>query len=375
MDAFHLMIGERIALARKERGLRQEELSDRLGFNDRQILSNIESGKRRVTSEELVQLMGLLGKPLEYFTDPTLVVGEGIMSWRADAESAEMEPFESWALGIVGTHRQLRKQLQDKTSPLRMFLPLDRNSTFEAAAKAGEDLVTLWGIAPVPAEYLQEKIENELDVLVLAVDAPDAVSGGAINVSESAAIFINRKHGRGRRNFTLAHELFHVLTWHTMPPNKIDPEPKNEGGKRPRAELLADNFAAAVLMPFSILADKLQEWRNTTALPSRQTAAQSPPKTWFRQTAEFFQVSIAALKYRLMNAKLVLKEALDGQDLDAHEETSPCLPFGRLLLDRLNRGIDSGFISARRAASLLKTSLDNLGAMICSHGLEPAFSL
>ena len=49
------------------------------GFNDRQTVSAIETGLRRVTAEELVLAVERLGAPLEYFTDPFLLVGEGAL--------------------------------------------------------------------------------------------------------------------------------------------------------------------------------------------------------------------------------------------------------------------------------------------------------
>ena len=218
MQHFQHMVGERIARARKDARLTQEQLSERLGFKDRQIISYIESGRRKVSSEELIGLMQIFGKTLDFFTDPTLVVGDNIMSWRAQEGSSAIDPFESWALQLVGAHRQLTAQLKEPISPLRLFLPLKGSSTFEAATAAAENLLRAWQIASAPAPQLQPKIESELHVLVVPVDAPDYISGGAVNLPDGATIFLNRHHSRGRRHFTLAHELFHLLTWDTMPP-------------------------------------------------------------------------------------------------------------------------------------------------------------
>ena len=43
----------------------------------RQTVSAIETGERRISAEELLTAVQKLGKPLEYFTDPFLLVGEG----------------------------------------------------------------------------------------------------------------------------------------------------------------------------------------------------------------------------------------------------------------------------------------------------------
>ena len=51
---FALMVGSRVRVARKESGLTQKMLSDELGFKDRQILANIEAGKRKVSTEAMI---------------------------------------------------------------------------------------------------------------------------------------------------------------------------------------------------------------------------------------------------------------------------------------------------------------------------------
>jgi transcriptional regulator with XRE-family HTH domain len=92
--SFHVMVGQRIKAARKALGMTQQDLSQQIGFKDRQILSNIESGLRKLSSSELLTLMKALKKDLEYFTDPLRLVGEGAFCWRAEAEAGVLDAFE-----------------------------------------------------------------------------------------------------------------------------------------------------------------------------------------------------------------------------------------------------------------------------------------
>ena len=78
------LIGRRIKALREERGLSQESVANLFRFKDRQTVSAIETGARRVTAEELLLAVERLGAPLEYFTDPFLLAGEGRFSWRQD---------------------------------------------------------------------------------------------------------------------------------------------------------------------------------------------------------------------------------------------------------------------------------------------------
>jgi len=52
-------------------------------------LSAIETGERRVTAEELLRAVELFAVPLETFTDPFLLLGEGQFSWRQTGVAGE----------------------------------------------------------------------------------------------------------------------------------------------------------------------------------------------------------------------------------------------------------------------------------------------
>ena len=58
-------------------------------------------------------------------------------------------------------------------------------------------------------------------------------------------ILVNRREPTGRRNFDLAHELFHLLTWDSMPPDRVEPT-EVPGMKGNRVERLAENCVARV---------------------------------------------------------------------------------------------------------------------------------
>ena len=98
-------IGWRIKALREERGLSQERLAEIFGFNDRQTVSAIETGARRVTAEELLLAVERLDAPLEYFTDPFLLAGEGRFSWRqTGVDTDRLEACEQNAPGAGSPH-------------------------------------------------------------------------------------------------------------------------------------------------------------------------------------------------------------------------------------------------------------------------------
>ena len=86
------LIGYRVKAAREAKGWTQDQLTQGLGLNDRQTVSDIENGKRALKPEEMLTLSDLLDRDLEFFIDPFAVAGEAQFSWRAAPEVPEDRP-------------------------------------------------------------------------------------------------------------------------------------------------------------------------------------------------------------------------------------------------------------------------------------------
>ena len=278
------LIGRRLKALREERKLSQDDLARLFGFKDRQTVSAIETGERRVSAEELLIAIQKLGASLDDFTNPFLLVGEGKFSWRQSNVALErLNAFERVAGRWVAANRALAPEVGRPAPNLRQALKLTSKSSFEEAMAAGERFAADFELGAVSAERLAEVMERRLGVLVLLVDALDGISGAACRLPDLDAVLINRHEVIGRRHFDLAHELFHILTWDTMPPDHV--EDASERSKI-RVEQLANNFASAVLMPTAVL-DRI-----------------GPPKAdliqWLNDNAEALQVTATALKWRLV---------------------------------------------------------------------------
>jgi transcriptional regulator with XRE-family HTH domain len=245
------LIGARIKALREERDLSQDDLARIFGFRDRQTVSAIENGERRLSAEELLIAVEELGAPLDYFTNPFLLVGEGRFSWRqSNVEPQRLASFERSAGRWIAAHKVLAPRVGRPAPNLRQALKLTSKSSFEDAMAAGERFAADFNLAPVPAENLAVTMERDLGILVLMVDAIDGVSGAACRLPELDAVLISRRETSGRRNFDLAHELFHILTWDVMPPDHVEDSGEQS---RIRVEQLANNFASALLMPAAVL--------------------------------------------------------------------------------------------------------------------------
>jgi Zn-dependent peptidase ImmA (M78 family)/DNA-binding XRE family transcriptional regulator len=360
------LIGTRIKALREERKLSQDDLARLFGFKDRQTVSAIETGERRVSAEELLVAVEKLGASIDYFTNPFLLVGEGKFSWRQSNVALErLNAFERVAGRWVAANRTLAAQVGKPASYLRQALKLTSKSSFEEAMAAGERFAADFELGSVPAERLAEIMERRIGILVLMVDAIEGISGAACRLPDLDAVIINRHEVAGRRHFDLAHELFHILTWDMMPPEHVEDAAERS---KIRVEQLANNFASAVLMPTSVL--------------DRCSPVQDEIVSWLNDTAEALQVTATALKWRLValgrldagRANGIPDAALRNNGRDVAGREPPPL-YSKAFMEVIALAIDEGHMSARRAADLLDMTIEDLANLCATHGVEVAFDL
>ncbi len=366
-----IRIGLRLKVARERSGLTQQQLADVLDLRHRQTVASIESGERRLSASELIRVMQVLGVDLDYFTDPFRLVGEGQFSFRTSAgvEPQVLDRFERRAGRWIAMHRELSREQGYPPRWLGYKLHLSPDSSFEDAQAAGEAAVAAWKLGPRPAERLRSVMEDRLLVLVLHVDMPPGVSGAASRVPGLNCALVNRQESAGRRNFDLAHELFHLLTWDALPPERTTVINRRGRGKQWRVEKLAENFAAAVLMPAAALKPAWDSEADAGDMHDR-----------INKVASQFRVSSQACKWRLFNLDLLSKSELDGIDdwrlsrngnarCGDRERPLFCASF----VERLSVALDGGRLSVKRAAALLGVSVTLLAEILRAYGHETYF--
>lgn len=359
--------------ALRERGnLTQEALAQALGFKDRQTLSQIELGERKLSSEEMVRAANVFGVAIDYFTDPFELAGEGKFSWRqSSADVQALNVFEQKAGRWIAAFRHLSRLRGHSIHSSLRRVALSTRSSFEDAVAEGEAIGATLNLGEVPSMRLADAVQHELDTVVLYVDAIKGVSGAACQLDQLNAVLINRREHAARRAYDLAHELFHLLTWHTMPPKHVESDQPVDRDEK-RVEQLADNFAAGLLMPAKTI---------SALVASSPPPAGAALPTWIRESAGKLGVSGSALKWRLVNAKVLKRsvaEAIADDAIRANgDRSADRMPerFSKQFVEVLSWGIDEGYVSARRAAMLLETSVDDLGDLFAEHGLPAPFDL
>jgi len=368
------LISRRLKYVREKRGLTQAQLSEKLGFKDRQTLAAIEAGQRKILAEELVRAAQALGEDLDYFMDSFRLDGEGRFSWRAmDASPNLLEKFEEQAGRWIATYLRLGESKGAKTTRLQPTLGLNERSTFENAITDAEALAAEWNLGDIPALRLEEAIRKNLNALVLNVDARSGISGAACQVPGLNVILINRNEGEGRRHFDLAHECFHLLTWEQMPPEHTEAieESYRGKGKHKRIEQLANNFAAALLIPRRVLE------------PLWRARGDQNINEWLNKTASKFLVTAKALRWRVNNLKWLSKadeaaiqeDRLTANGRPSREQRIKPRLFSREFVRRLHAALSEGDLSVRRVASLLEMTIEDLAELFKAYELLVPFDL
>jgi len=350
-------IARRLKWYREDRGRTQEQLATAMGFKDRQTLTAIEAGERRIAPDELAAAAEALDLDIDALLDPFRLVGEGDFNFRVEpgADQADIESFAERAGKWIATYRELALRSGLAPKLLSQRLELREDSTFEQAQAAAEALWQRWELGEVPADRLEDAITRHLDVLVLYVDAPRGISGAASQLPGLQTIIVNRRESAGRRMYDLAHELFHILTWDAMPPKRVEPyEVKTSKGNR--VEQLANNFAAALLMPTPIMKHRWEK------------RGEGDFEAWVMFTANALRVSAKALQWRLVALKLISKAAI--VELMSDVASFDVLPrlFSAVFVERVHEAVEAGLLSLRKAASLLDLSLSAFAEVCRSYG-------
>lgn len=132
---------------------------------------------------------------------------------------------------------------------------------------------------------------QKLNVGVESMEAEDAVSGVFISNNGVNKIGYNSQHHENRQRFTVAHELGHFVLHCEEAALFVDKEVKmyrdSYPTKEEKKEKEANAFAAALLMPKTLVLEKIEE------------LGVSEPDKMVTLLASTFKVSQIAMTYRL----------------------------------------------------------------------------
>ena len=289
------VLEKRIMAARRAVGFSISEAAQKLGFKNYQTLSAIEKGARKINAHELIMIARLYGRSLDYFLESD-VAPDPVPLWRKTAET-DANRVQRQFLSFLEKYTNLEHLLGLKRKWKDIQKNYDRDDFsvdgFERADKLGAEIHNFLDLGSRPSSNLLYVLENKLRFKILHIPLGDGVSGASIvDNTLGVGILINANDAPWRRNFDLAHELFHVTTWNVFSPEEI-----GNGTKKTRPEQYADIFASSLLLPEAHLLDTLKETITDNEVRIIDII----------EVAKDFGVSTEAVLWRLVNLKILKK--------------------------------------------------------------------
>jgi Zn-dependent peptidase ImmA (M78 family)/transcriptional regulator with XRE-family HTH domain len=296
---------ERLKCAREQAGLTQEKTAAETGIGISSI-SEFESGKREPRFHQLSLLAGAYKRDLSFFLSDEPIEREPVVLWRQMPENSK--EMEGRFIKLCRQYRNLEVWCAEAGTA---SLPVDHgepgrygyNDAKDLAARIRKELE----LGEQPGSELLRVLEERCGVKVFHESfRPTGPAASTKDAGFGYAILLNSLNVRWRRNFDLAHELFHLLTWDIFHSD----ESQNSLIATGDEEKFATCFARHLLMPIDAL---------RAALKIRAHDKKVRPEHLF-DIARLFDVSIEALLWQIvLEYKLKLSEEEIRQFADRAE--------------------------------------------------------
>lgn len=275
-------LADRLKYARERAGLTQTLVCERSSIGE-SSLSDFERGKREPALAQLATLAVIYGRPVAFFLSPGPLPVE-VVRWRKKPEQAETievrflrlceqyQNLESWCAASVATALPVAEAPSS---------PFARREAEALAIRVRREM----GLGDFPGPALLHVLEEQCGLKVFHLPfEPTGTAASTKSPGFGGAVLLNEKNPKWRRNFDLAHELFHLLTWDFAPVAGNATSLWSESDEK-----LADWFAACLLMP----TDAVRQ-----AVSGRIRGGKVPVDALF-EMARQFDVSVEALIWRI----------------------------------------------------------------------------
>ncbi len=363
MDNRRQLLGGRIRDARVRLSLTQDTLAREAGFSSAQIISQIEKGERDLKALELFNVAKALFLDVsQLITDelepPTPVLWRESPSDNKELIEAEfLKRCRQYALVERLCNCSAERSLPAQRLRLKTMKYSDANAL-------GERTWAQLELGNRPACGLTSLLEDAFGVKIWYKNLGEDGSAASTIGTFGPAMLINSQEAPWRRNFSIGHELFHLITWESTSAG---------GAPDERVEKLANAFASALLLPSAAVREAFQPRIKDGSIGNVDLI----------EVARQFDVSTSALVYRLINLGAAdptgLQALLDDTAFRSLDKTSrigrwlqpPTMPerFVRLAFLAYQRGN----LSRPRLAEFLNASLTEVRDVLEEYGLSEDF--
>jgi len=301
-------IGQRLKRARETLGLSLEEVARKLKLGSYQTISNIEKGERAIKVSELSILSEIYYRdPWSFLSDSAANNKPAQIAWRGSRNATDYSVIERRLITISEDYCLLERINGESRTISDFAWPgsVVCKNYKDIEEKAQETIKEL-DLGYCPAMILCNALETKYGIRIIHYPMDEYGSAATVMTEEGVTIIINSTECAGRRNFSLAHELFHILSSNTYPLNSMA---KYEEKPKGKIETLANVFASALLMPRDSIATEINKRIKRGKIQLIDLIA----------VAKMFAVSTEALLWRL--------KVLGSLDKDAVQEIAKSEQF------------------------------------------------
>jgi len=283
-------IGQRLKIARETIGYTQEKVSDESAKKGQAIgissISAFENNEREPKFSQLSMLAEIYRKSIEFFLTDQPITTE-VMLWRAKPNNeTEMKESEARFKQLLEQYRKLEAITGEIKKVQLPVVEVKANQfAYSDANLLAEKIYKEFGLGELPSASLKQTLEEKYYVKIFHL----SFRGSAISMFSPVfgpAILLNKDSKLWRRNFDLAHELFHILTWNIF---RLKDSPNTEPADR--EERLANAFASRLLLPTDVVKNRIESAINEKHEISFEA---------LNEIAREFGVSLDALMWRLL---------------------------------------------------------------------------
>ncbi len=280
------MLAARLRTARELRGMTLEALSTRTGIGV-SSLSEFENGKREPRLSQLEQIAAAHGKTVGWFFSEEAPSAELVL-WRKRPTGDEAITIENQFLRLCEQYHNLEQWTGANLECTLPAAPGDAASyDYSQVERLARAFRSQFDLGDRPAFSLLSVLEDECGVRIFHLSfEPTGTAASSVSDRIGRAILLNASSVRWRRNFDLAHELFHLLTWNTFRRG----DARAQAVESEREEQLANAFASHLLLPTDALKEAIAE--------ARRSGGSLRHSDLF-DVARQFDVSVEALLWRM----------------------------------------------------------------------------
>ena len=284
-------LADRLRFARGKAGLTLKDVEERTGIGP-SSLSEYENGKREPKVAQLARLASAYHRSMGFFLDSGPIPAEVVL-WRERPEGGAAAEVEGQFRLLCEQYHVLEVACDDvRRAALPAIGGREEVAGFRQAERLAYRTHQALGLGERPGPELLRVLEEVCGIKVFHLSfAPTGTAACTVDPSFGPALLLNRENARWRRNFDLAHELYHLITWGAF----------REGNATGGSEVVAEDeekwancFASALLMPTEAVRGAVDEAVREECIRFADLA----------DIARGFDVSIEALVWRLVGLRV-----------------------------------------------------------------------